>query len=78
MKKNGFVFIETIVVLVVLMAGILALYTVYNTISSNMDRRTYYDSVSDLYKTDILRSKLKTNISITGKFVEITSSNYSN
>lgn len=58
MKKDGFIFVETIVVLVVLMGGVLALYTTYNIIITNIERRSNFDSISDLYKLDALRSMI--------------------
>ena len=57
MNKKGFVFMETLVVLVVLIIGITSLYAVYIRLSANIERRKYFDNVSDLYKTDLIRSK---------------------
>ena len=39
MKKNGFVFVETIVVLVVLVVGMVSLYAFYNGITANIEKR---------------------------------------
>lgn len=54
--KKGFVFIETLVVLVVLIAGILSIFSTYAILTSNIEKREYYDNISDLYKVDIIRS----------------------
>lgn len=76
MKKNGFVFVETIVVLVTLVVGMVSLYVFYTNLVANMDKREYYDNISDLYKTNIVRSFInKDTISGTG-LVEITASNF--
>lgn len=76
MKKNGFVFVETIVVLVVLVVGMVSLYAFYNGITANIEKREYYDNISDLYKTEIVRNYINTSsLSGTG-LVEITSSNF--
>ena len=54
--KKGFVFIETIVVLVALITGVLSLFATYTLLTADIERKEYYDNISDLYKTDILRS----------------------
>lgn len=76
MKKNGFVFVETIVVLVVLVVGMVSLYTIYSNIATNIEMRQEFDNISDLYKTNIVREYIDSNtISGTG-LIEITSTNF--
>lgn len=77
MKKNGFVFVETIVVLVVLVAGITTLFTTYIKLSSIMDRRKYYDNVSDIYKVNFMRSNFYVYTVGTG-FAHLTNQNCMN
>lgn len=50
-KKKGFVFIETIVVMVVLLASLLILYATFISLSINEKRRLLYDDVAYLYRT---------------------------
>ncbi len=74
--KKGFVFLETLLVLVVLSMSILGIYSTYINIISNIDSRTYYDNIGDLYKTDIIRSEIdKTKIPAIGNYIKITKSN---
>ncbi len=56
--KKGFVFMETLIVLVVLSVSLVGIYKTYINISSNINNRMYFDNISDLYKTDILRSEV--------------------
>ena len=51
MKKNGFVFIETIVAIVVLTASLLLLYSSFSKILQTERTRVYYDNVSYVYRT---------------------------
>lgn len=51
MNKKGFVFIETIVVVVVLLTSLLYLYSTYTALSINEKKRITYDDVAYLYRT---------------------------
>ena len=75
--KKGFVFIETLTVLTVLVTVILSIFVMYETVMANMAQREYYDNISDIYKTDILRSKIKRDViaSATGTIVKIERNN---
>lgn len=59
--KKGFVFLETLAVIVVLSASVVGMFKVYTVVSSNIDSRIYYDNISDLYEVDILREELDLN-----------------
>lgn len=50
-KKNGFVFVETMIVVVVLIALLLILYSSYAGLISNERRRARYDDPAFIYKT---------------------------
>ena len=63
MKRNGFVFIETVIVLVVLLVGVLSLYGTYASLSTNLSIRSNYDNISDLYKADIALNSMKEELS---------------
>ena len=74
--KKGFVFVETLVVLVVLLVTVVGMFGMYTRITTDIESRKYYDNVSDLYKTDILRSLVNINsLNSSSSFIEINKSN---
>ena len=74
MNKNGFVFIETIIVIVLLSVGIASMYSLMTNITTDIKSRKYFDNISDLYKTNIIRNN--TNKNLTGStYLEITKDN---
>lgn len=76
--KKGFVFLETLLVMVVLSIAVLGVYSTYVSVTSNIDSRTYYDNIGDLYKTEIVRNWIDENNLITSEnYIKITSSNCS-
>lgn len=50
-KKNGFIFIETMIVVVVLLASLLLIYSSYMGLVSNNRRMARYDDPEFIYKT---------------------------
>lgn len=73
-NKNGFVFIETIIVIVLLSVGIASMYSLMSNITTDIKMRKYFDNISDLYKTNIIRNN--TNKNLTGStYLEITKDN---
>ncbi len=77
MKKNGFVFLETLIVLTVLLVSVVSMFRMYIKISSDIENRKYYDNISDLYKTDIIRNYVDVSKISGSSFVEINKSNCS-
>lgn len=74
MTKKGFVFIETIIVIVLLSVGIASMYSLMSNITTDIKTRKYFDNISDLYKTNIIRNN--TNKNLTGTtYLEITKDN---
>ena len=72
MTKKVFVFIETIIVIVLL--GIASMYSLMINITTDIKTRKYFDNISDLYKTNIIRNN--TNKNLTGStYLEITKDN---
>ena len=72
--KKGFVFIETIIVIVLLSVGIASMYSLMSNITTDIKMRKYFDNISDLYKTNIIRNN--TNKNLTGStYLEITKDN---
>ena len=57
--KKGFVFIETVITVVVLAASLLYLYSSYNDIIVKEERRLYYDDVAHIYKANYVRNFLE-------------------
>lgn len=53
--KKGFIFVETLVVLTILSVSIVSIYSMYLKVSTDIDYKKYYDNISDIYKTDIIR-----------------------
>ena len=49
LKNKGFVLLETIIVMSVLLIGMILLYSNYNKIFMNSGKISYYDNVEDLY-----------------------------
>ena len=50
MNKKGFVFIETIIVVAVLITSLLYLYSTFVSLNNNEQRRLLYDDVGYLYR----------------------------
>ena len=75
-NKNGFVFIETIIVIVLLSVGIASMYFLMTNITTNIKSRKYFDNISDLYKTNIIRDNVSKNLTGT-TYLEITKDNCS-
>lgn len=73
-NKNGFVFIETIIVIVLLSVGIASMYSLMSNITTDIKTRKYFDNISDLYKTNIIRDNVSKNLTGT-TYLEITKDN---
>jgi len=58
MKKNGFVFVETIVAIVVLTSSLLLLYTSFNKVLQSEKTRVYYDDVTYIYRTYYIKNRI--------------------
>lgn len=58
MKKNGFVFVETIVAIVVLTTSLLLLYTTFTKVLQTEKTRVYYDDVAYIYRSYYIKSRI--------------------
>lgn len=58
-KNRGFVFIETIITVVVLSTSLLYLYSSYSSIISREETRLYYDDPAYIYRTNYVRRFLE-------------------
>lgn len=59
--KNGFIFIETIIVLTITMVTLLALYNGYSLIIKSVENRKYYENINDVYKANVVKKMLNTD-----------------
>lgn len=71
MDKKGFVFIETIIVIVVLTSTLLLLYSSFTKILQSEKTRIYYDDVNYLYRTQYIASILG-KLNLTSVFNAVT------
>ena len=62
--KKGFVFIETIVTVVILCGALIYLHSSYNNIINNEEERVYYDDTAYIYRTYYIREFLLNNSTI--------------
>lgn len=70
MKKSGFVFVETIVVITILTASLMLLYSTFNKILQTEKTRTYYDDSNYIYRTyNVL--KLMDNLNLNGPLSDL-------
>jgi len=58
MKKNGFVFVETIIAIVILTSALLLLYTSFNKILQLEKTRIYYDDINYIYRSWFIKNEL--------------------
>lgn len=72
MKKNGFVFVETIIAIVVLTSSLLLLYSSFNKILQSEKTRVYYDDVSYIYRTWYIKDRIN-DLNIMAALRDITS-----
>ena len=59
MKKNGFVFVETIVAVVVLTSSLLLLYTSFTKVLQSEKTRVNYDDIAYIYRSFYVKNRLQ-------------------
>ena len=72
MKKNGFVFVETIVAVVILTSSLLLLYSTFSKILQSEKTRVYYDDVNYIYRTWYVKERIN-SLNIMAALRDITS-----
>ncbi len=72
MKRNGFVFVETIVAVVILTSSLLLLYSTFNKILQSEKTRVYYDDVNYIYRTWYVKERIN-DLNIMAALRDITS-----
>lgn len=68
MNKNGFVFVETIVVLTVTMVSLILLYRSYVLIINRLQQKTYYDNINDVFRASVVKQMLE-SVSFDGNYI---------
>ena len=56
--NKGYVFIETIIVIALMSLSIASIYSLSTKVTGDIEIRRYYDNISDLYKTNIIRKNI--------------------
>lgn len=74
MKKSGFVFVETIVAIVVLTSSLMLLYSSFNKILQSEKTRVYYDDIAYIYRSWYIKKQLN-ELNMTGALKSITNNN---
>ena len=74
MKKNGFVFVETIVAIVILTSSLMLLYTSFNKILQAEKTRVYYDDIAYIYRSWYIKNHLN-DLNMMGVLKSITNTN---
>lgn len=62
MKKNGFVLMETIIVITVLCVVLVTLYGAYSKLLIDVNKRSLYDQTEYIYKTALVRKYLEEKV----------------
>ena len=76
MHNKGFIFIETVIVLVVLSASLIGLYSSFSSVVNNIEKRKQYDNINDIYKVKIVKDLFESIPSNT--YTTINNSNCTN
>lgn len=77
MNRKGFVLIETIIVLIVVVLSMLGLYKAYSFVFQNLKQNKYYDNINDVYKVNIFRKAFNSYPSAQEGFLKVFRDNCS-
>lgn len=67
-SKNGFVFVETIVVLTVTMVALILLYRSYVLVIDRLQQKTYYDNINDVFRASVVKQMME-SVSFEGNYI---------
>lgn len=67
-NKNGFVFVETIIVLTVTMVSLILLYRSYVLVINRLQQKTYYDNINDVFRASVVKQLLE-SVSFEGNYI---------
>ena len=59
MHKNGFIFLESLIVIVTLISTLLLLYHSFKRITNNVKQKENYDEVNYIYRSEYLKENLQ-------------------
>ncbi len=59
--KKGFILVETIVVMSVVMIALLGIYKSYSTVIKKSVQSAYYDNINDIYRLGVIKKILPSN-----------------
>lgn len=77
MKRNGFVFVETIIAVAILASSLLLLYSTFSKLLQTEKTRVYYDDISYIYRSWYIKNKIdELNISPVLKDITNNENNY--
>lgn len=62
MQKNGFIFLESLIVIVTLISTLLLLYNSFKRITNNVKEKDNYDEINYIYRSEYLKENLQKNI----------------
>ena len=62
MNNKGFAFIETIITIVILLSGLVFIYSIYSKSLNKEKNILYYDDISYVYKTNAIKDALQKDI----------------
>ncbi len=77
-KKRGFIFLETIIVLIVTVISMLGLFFTYSFLIKNLNQGRHYDNINDVYKLNIFYKLMKEKGFPSDELLKITNSNCEN
>ena len=73
--KNGFVFIETIIAIIILIVAFLTLFNIYNKLYRKIDSRYEYDNISFIYKARNTKKALENYSDFKATYKELVNDN---
>ncbi len=59
MQKNGFIFLESLIVIVTLISTLLLLYNSFKRITNNVKEKDNYDEINYIYRSEYLKENLQ-------------------
>ncbi len=60
MNKKGFIFVETIIVITIVLSSLLIVYSLYSSSLNQENKRLRYDDISKVYETYYIKKYLET------------------
>lgn len=74
-KHNGFILVETIVVMSVVMIALLGLYNTYVSVIKKSTQKAYYDNINDVYRLNVITKLVDTSVNSYNEGICTTTNN---